>query len=267
MTNKDGKLALITGATAGIGKALAKLHAKKGGNLVLVARRKDRLEEIKTELGKQYSITVRIISKDLSKKKAPEEIFKELNDAGLHIDYLINNAGFSKQGYFHEVDWPVQESMIMVNVMAMVELTHLFLPDMTSRKSGKILNVASSAAFAPGGPLQAIYYATKAFIVSFSQGLAGELIGTGVTSTALCPGATATEFEKVSGLDKTKLFTTEKVFTAEQVAKDGYQAMLSGKLVKMSALTPMNKLALKNMNLFPTKRILEQIKMRQEVKK
>lgn len=260
-------LALITGASAGIGKALAEIHATKGGNLVLIARRADKLEELKSELGKKYDIDVYTNVKDLSKKEAPEEVFKELNEKKFRIDYIINNAGFSRQGYFHEIDWDIEESMIMLNVMATVKLTYLLLPQMISRNSGKVLNVASSAAFAPGGPLQTIYYATKAFIVSFSQGLAGELNETGVTVTVLCPGATATEFEKVSGLDQTSLFSTEKVFSAESVALDGYKAMLKGDLIKLSALTNVNKFVLRNMNLFPTKKILEQIKQRQKVDK
>lgn len=265
--NNSGKLALITGASAGIGLALAELHASKGGDLFLVARRKDRLKAIKSELEEKYTIKVDVMAEDLSERESPKRIFEEINNKGLKIDYLINNAGFSRQGYFHEIDWEIEESMIMVNVMAMVELTHLFLPEMVKLKEGRILNVASSAAFAPGGPLQTIYYASKAFIVSFSQGLAGELTDTGITVTVLCPGATETEFEKVSGLDKTNLFTAEKVFTANEVAKDGYEAMLKGELVRLSALTPFNKFALKNMNLFPTKRILEQIKSRQQIKK
>jgi len=266
MKSKSGITALITGASAGIGLELAKIHASLGGNLVLVARRKDKLESIKADFEEKYRVQVEIISKDLSKRGAPKEIYNELKARKISVDYLINNAGFSQQGYFHEIDWDVQESMIMVNVMAMVELAYLILPDMVARKSGMILNVSSSAAFAPGGPLQTIYYATKAFLVSFSQGLAGELEDSGVTSTVLCPGATDTEFEKVSGLDKTNLFSSEKVFTAKEVAKDGYQAMLRGDLVKLTALSSTTKFVLKNMNLFPTKRILQQIKQRQEVK-
>jgi len=264
MNTSSGKLALITGASAGIGKELAKLHASKGGNLVLVARRKDKLESLKAELEKYYKTEVYIIVTDLAQKESPEQIYKELKENNLSVDFLINNAGFSRQGYFQEIDWAVQESIVMVNVMSLVKLTHLLLPDMIKRKKGRILNVASSAAFAPGGPLQTIYYASKAFIVSFSQGLAGELEGTGLSVTALCPGATETEFEKVSGLDKTRIFSIEKVFSAESVAIDGYEAMLNGDILKLTALSRTNKFVLKNMNLFPVKKIMQQIKMRQE---
>ncbi len=266
MNKKSGKLALITGASAGIGKELAKIHAACGGDLLLIARRRDRLELIKTELEEKYDVMVYIMAIDLAEQDAPERIFKEVKRLGLKVDYLINNAGFSQQGYFHEISWKVQESMIMVNVMAMVRLTHLLLPGMLEAKLGKIMFVASSAAFAPGGPLQAIYYASKSFLVSFSRGLAGELSKTNISITALCPGATATEFEKTSGLDKTPLFSKEKVFTATEVASDGYQAMLDGDLIKMTALTPANRFVLKNMNIFPTKRVLQQIKTRQQTK-
>lgn len=265
MKKSDQKLALITGASAGIGLELAKLHASKGGNLVLVARRKDRLEGIKSQLEEEFGIHVHVIATDLSITDGAEHVFLEVSKMNLCIDYLINNAGFSKQGYFHESEWPEEESMIMVNVMAMVRLTHLFLPEMVKQKRGKILFVASSAAYAPGGPLQSIYYATKAFIVSFSRGLAGELADSDVTTTVLCPGATETEFEKVSGLDQTSLFSKEKVFTASEVAKDGYDAMMRGDMIKMTALTAGNKFVLRNMNLLPTKKVLEQIKKRQEV--
>ena len=243
------KTALITGSSAGIGLALAELHASNGDNLVLVARRKDKLKAIKSDFEEKFKVNVYIIDKDLSRSDSPREIFQEIKDQNINIDFLINNAGFSRQGYFHDIDWQIQKSIIMVNVMVLVELTHLLLPDMVKRNEGKILNVASSAAFAPGGPLQTIYFATKAFIVSFSQGLAGELSKTQVTVTTLCPGATETEFEKVSGLDKTNLFSTEKVFTAAEVAKDGYEAMHRGDLIKLSALSPINKFVLKDLHI------------------
>lgn len=262
--SQQGKTALITGASAGIGKELSILHASAGGDLVIVARRQDRLDQLRSMLEEKYHVKVYTIVIDLSKAQAPEEIYKQIQDTGLSIDYLINNAGFSKQGYFDKLPWDTQEAMIMVDVMATVKLCHLFLSSMRKRNSGKILNVASSAAFAPGGPLQSIYYASKSFIVSFSQGIASELSDTNITVTALCPGATHTEFEKVSGLDKTDLFNIEKAFSAEEVAKDGYEAMLRGDLVKMTALTRMNKVLLKNMNLFPANRVLQQIKTRQE---
>lgn len=267
MQGRSGKLALITGASAGIGKELARIHASNGGDLILVARRLNKLQELRKELESEYQVKVHCLASDLSQKEAPDKIFQEVKKAGLNVDYLINNAGFSIQGNFDEIDWRTIEEMIMVDVQATVKLCHLFLPVMKKRGHGKIMNVASSAAFAPGGPLQTIYYASKSFVVSFSQGLAGELDGTDITVTALCPGATNTEFEKVSGLDKTDLFSIEKAYSAEHVARDGYEALLSGDLVKLTALTGFNKFVLKNMNLFPSKRVLQQIKARQEIKK
>jgi short-subunit dehydrogenase len=266
MDKEFPKTALITGASAGIGKALAQLHASRGGNLVLVARREDRLLDLKKELQEKYTVDVHVIAKDLSQQHAPQEIYQELKKRELTVDYLINNAGFSQQGYYHEIDWQVSESIIMVNVMAVASLCRLLLPDMIARNQGRILNIASSAAFAPGGPMLTVYFASKAFLVSFSQGLAGELSDTEVTVTAVCPGATATEFEKVSGLDQTNLFASEKVFEADEVALDAYEAMLKGDLLKLTALTRTNKFILKNMNLFPAKAILQQIKNRQIVR-
>lgn len=267
MQGRSGKLALITGASSGIGKELARIHASNGGDLILVARRLNKLEELRSELEEKYQVKVHCIASDLSQADAPDMIFQEVNKSGFNVDYLINNAGFSIQGYFDDIDWKAIEGMIMVDVQATVKLCHLFLPLMKKRGHGKIMNVASSAAFAPGGPLQTIYYASKSFVVSFSQGLAGELDGTDISVTALCPGATETEFEKISGLDKTDLFSIEKVFTAAHVARDGYDAMIRGDLLKLTALTGINKFVLKNMNLFPGKRILQQIKARQERKR
>jgi len=263
-TNQKGKLALITGASSGIGLELAKLHASFGGDLVLVARRGEKLEEIGAMLESNFGVRVATIAIDLSTAEAPRHLLNELESRGLRIDYLVNNAGFSKVGYFQEIEWSSHESLIMLMIRSLTELTYLLLPGMIERGSGRILNVASSAAFAPGGPLQTMYYAAKSYIVSFSQGLAGELEGTGVTVTALCPGATDTEFEKVSGLDHTPLFSMEKVFTPDLVARDGYDAMMRGELVRLTALTGINKFVLKNMNLFPTRKILQQVKERQE---
>ncbi len=259
-------MVLITGASSGIGEELARIHASKGGNLILVARREERLKSIRQELESKHSVSVHVIPADLSETDGPKRVFDVVSDRGLSVDFLINNAGFSQQGYFDEIPWDIQEAMIMLNVRAMTRLTHLFLPGMRERGTGKIMFVASSAAFAPGGPLQSLYYASKAFIVSLSQGIAGELADTEISVTALCPGATATEFEKVAGLDKTPLFDMERVFSAEDVAKDGYEAMMKGDLVKLTGLTTLNKVILKNMNLIPAKRVLENIRVRQEKK-
>ena len=223
----DGrKTALVTGASSGIGVELARLHAQRGGDLVLVARRQDRLEALKVELEQAHGVTVHVIVKDLTDPNAAGQIHEELASRGVPIDYLINNAGFGNGGFFHEQDWAKNEAMIMVNVVALASLTRLFVPDMIARGGGKILNVASMAGFLPG-PLQAIYYATKAFVVSFSEAIGNELRRTGVTVTALCPGPVDTEFIERANLRKAKGFA--RTVSAAGVARAGYDAMLAGK--------------------------------------
>lgn len=222
------KVALITGASSGIGKELAKFHAAQGGDLVIVARRKQALDDLKAELESEYGVAVTCIAKDLTDTGAAQEVYAEVHDAAIKVEYLINNAGFGGHGRFHERDWSRDKAMIQLNVTTLAELTRVFLPDMVARKSGRILNVASTAAFVPG-PLQAVYYATKAFVVSFSQAIAEELREENVTVTALCPGAVATEFVASGDLDGVEIFNNAK--SPASVAKVGYEAMMRGKLL------------------------------------
>ncbi|NET57008.1 MAG: SDR family oxidoreductase [Symploca sp. SIO2E6] len=226
-----GNIALVTGASSGIGAELARLHAAKGGDLVLVARREDALNALKSELEKAHSITAKVITADLAQPDAAEKIFAATEAAGIQIDILINNAGFGGHGKFHERDLTKDQAMMQVNIVSLVNLTHLYLQGMVSRNSGKILHVASTAGFLPG-PLQAVYYATKAFVVSFSQAIAQELSKTNVTSTALCPGAVATGFVAAGDLEGTSMW--DKAASAESVAKCGYDAMMKGELVKIN---------------------------------
>ena len=226
-----GNTALVTGASSGIGVELAKYHASKGGDVVLVARREDKLNELKVELENAHGITATVIASDLAQPDAAEKIFAATEAADLQIDILINNAGFGGHGKFHERDLAKDQAMMQVNMVTLVNLTHLYLQGMVSRNSGKILHVASTAAFMPG-PLQAVYYATKAFVVSFSQAIAQELEGTNVTSTALCPGTVATGFVAAGDLDGTKAW--DNAATPDSVAKCGYDAMLKGDLVKIN---------------------------------
>ena len=188
-------VALITGASSGIGKELARLHASKGGGLVMVARREDALLELKSELESKHDVEVRCISEDLSDPASPQRVFDQCQAENIEVEYLINNAGFGGHGRFYERPWDKDKAMIQVNVTSLVELTRLFLPEMVARNHGKVLNTASTAGFIPG-PLQAVYYATKAFVVSFSQAIDEELrsADVDVSVTALCPGAVATEF-------------------------------------------------------------------------
>ena len=197
----DGKTALITGASGGIGYEFAKLLAKDCNTLVLVARSKDRLKEIKKELETASPISVIVVAQDLSEPDAAEKIFRRLESEHIIVDILINNAGFGDHGAFVETDWRKEEKMIAVNISALTEMTKLFLKGMVERKSGRILNVASTAAFQPG-PFLAVYYASKAYVLSFSEVIVNELKGKGVTVTALCPGPTATGFALAARMER-----------------------------------------------------------------
>lgn len=258
------KVALITGASTGIGNELARIHAERGGDLIIVARRKEKLEELKLELEQKHSVKVIVIAKDLTKASAPQEIYNEIKNAGIEVNYLINNAGFGGRGFFHERTMESDISMINLNVVALTALTKLFLPDMVNRNEGRILNVSSTASFAPG-PLQSVYFATKAYVTFFSNALSEELRNTNVSSTALLPGATETEFAKVSGMDKTKGF--DKTFSARGVAMDGYNGMLKGKMDVISGLTATQKIMTSIVPLMPKKAIIKQMyKFNQEKK-
>lgn len=236
MTDQS-RTALVTGASSGIGVELARIHAERGGDLVLVARRQDRLEALKADLEAAHGIRAHLIVKDLARAEAAAEIHDELASRGVKIDYLINNAGFGNGGFFHEQDWARNEAMIQVNVTAVAALMRRFVPEMISRGGGRILNVASMAAFLPG-PLQATYYASKAFVVSFSEAIGNELAGTGVTVTALCPGPVDTEFIEKANLRQAKGFA--RTVSARGVAEAGYNAMLKGKPIIVPG--PVNKL-------------------------
>jgi short-subunit dehydrogenase len=257
------KTALITGASSGIGKELATIHANRGGDLILVARRKEKLEALKQELEERYKINVVLIVKDLTQLDAPQEIYDEIKSKNIQVDYLINNAGFGGHGKFHERSLKDDLAMINLNVVALTLLTKLFLPEFVERNSGKILNVSSTASFMPG-PLQAVYFATKSYVTFLSNAIAEELHDTKITVTNLMPGATETEFAKVSQMDKTDLF--EKTVSAYSVALDGYNGMLEGKLDIVSGLKPMQKVMMRMIPFTPKKMILKQVREMQEIK-
>lgn len=223
-------VALITGASSGIGKELARIHAGKGGDLVLVARREKELTELKNSLESDYKVMVLVIPKDLSDIKTPSEIFAETEKSGIQIEYLINNAGFGGHGFFHEREMGKDLDMVNVNITSLMLLTRLYLPGMVKNEKGKILNVSSTASFLPG-PLQAVYYASKAFVTSFSQALAEELNGTGVTVTALCPGPVATEFFDTANMQGVKMLKTQKAMSPAKTAVIGYRDMMKGRLL------------------------------------
>jgi short-subunit dehydrogenase len=256
------KVALITGASTGIGKELTHIHAENGGDLVIVARSIDKLEQLKTDLEKKHSVQVLVIAKDLSQQEAAGEIYSEVKNAGIEVEYLINNAGFGGRGKFHERPWEQDLAMINLNIVALTALTRFFLPDFVERNKGKILNVSSTASYMPG-PLQAVYYATKAYVTFLSNALAEELHDTNVTVTALLPGATETEFARVSGMDKTDLFN--KTASARSVAQDGYNGMIKGKLDVVSGLTSAQKIMMAMIPFTPKKMLLSQIRKMQEI--
>jgi uncharacterized protein len=252
------KVALITGASSGIGKELARLHASRGGDLVLVARGAEKLAELAAELQGAHGVRVTVIAKDLVQPSAPQEIYDAVKAAGLEVDYLVNNAGFGGRGAFHERRWADDLSMIQLNVIALTALTRLFLPDFVARKRGRVLNVSSTASLM-AGPLQAVYYATKAYVTSFSNAIAEELRGTGVTVTVLLPGATETEFARVADMDKTPLFANTKLATAAAVAREGYDGMLAGKLDVISGVTFGQRMMLSFVPFTPRSMVLRQV--------
>jgi short-subunit dehydrogenase len=223
---------LITGASGGIGYELAKLFARDHHNLVLVARSADKLAQVANEL-QAHGVTVKTIALDLAATPAPKFLFDQLQREGIAIEILVNNAGFGAFGEFAQM--PIDEVLgqIDLNIRALTELTRLFLPPMIARRSGRIMHVASTAAFQPG-PLMAVYYATKAYVLSFSEAIANELRDSGVTVTCFCPGATHTDFAKRAGMENSRLFKQVGAMSAEKVALDGYRAVMEGRGLAIS---------------------------------
>ena len=242
------KTALITGASVGIGRDLAKLFAQDGYNLVLVARNAARLQEVAADLGKQFGVSAKPCPLDLASSAAPQFLFDQLQRENIALDVLVNNAGYGKLGAFAEIPYDESAGQIALNITALTHLTKLFLAPMLERKSGRILNVASTAGFQPG-PLMAVYYATKAYVISFSEALANELQGTGVTVTCLCPGLTDTEFQTRAGTEKTTLFKRTRPMDAATVARDGYRALMKGKPLVISGIR--NRLLMESLRISP----------------
>jgi short-subunit dehydrogenase len=221
------KTALITGASSGIGLELAGVFAENGFDCVLVARSHDKLSELATQLERDHQVKTLVVAKDLTRATAVDEIYEEVTAASLTVDALVNNAGFPVFGLFVETDLESELEMLQVNVVALTALTKLFVRDMVQRGSGRILNLASTAAFEPG-PLMAVYYASKAYVLSFSEALAEELRGTGITVTALCPGPTRTGFQKRGNLEDSRL-VQGNIADARSVALAGFRGMMAGK--------------------------------------
>src|SRR5579863_2115099 len=225
--------ALITGASGGIGYELAKLFAKDHHNVVIVARGADRLTQFAGELHGQFGVSAKAVPLDLTAGPAPQFLFDQLQREGIAVDILVNNAGYGVLGKFSKV--PLEENLgqIQLNVTALTHLTKLFLGPMIERHSGKILNVASTAGFQPG-PLMAVYYATKAYVISFSEALANELKGSGVSVTCFCPGATDTGFQHRAENAESRLFKSLRPMDVKKVARDGYRGLKKNKTLVIS---------------------------------
>jgi hypothetical protein len=242
------KVALITGASSGIGLELARECARHGHDLVLVARRADKLQQLADELKGEHGIEVQVLVADLSKLDNCDQIYGQLKETGVEVEYLLNNAGFGDYGSFADGDGERQMQMIQLNIAALTRLTRLYLPDMQARRRGYVLNVASTAAFQPG-PMLAVYFASKAYVLHFSEAIANELQGTGVSVTALCPGATASEFAQVANAERSLLFNVRKLPTSATVARYGYRAMIKKRRVAVHGL--LNKLLSQSVRLAP----------------
>jgi short-subunit dehydrogenase len=242
-------VALITGATEGIGYELAKCFARDRHDLVLVARNREKLERVASEISASCGVRVSTIVQDLSVQEGARRVFDEVRSQGVAVDFLVNNAGVGTYGLFAEADLERELAMMQLNMISLTVLTKLFLPEMLRRRSGRILNVASTAAFQPG-PLMAVYYATKAYVVSFTEALANELQGSGVAASVLCPGPTRSRFQESAGMGASKLFRSG-VMEASDVAETGYRALMKGKTTIIPGLR--NKMLAFSVRLGPRK--------------
>jgi len=250
--------ALITGASSGIGFELAKYFAADKINLLLVARSAEKMEQLAEQLRKDFLIEVHVVPKDLGDYSKAYDLFNYCEENQLQIDYLVNNAGFGDYGNFAESQWSKQQSMINLNITCLTLLTHLFLPGMLKRKFGRILNVASIAAFMPG-PFMSVYYATKAYVLHFSEGLSGELQGSGVSITALCPGPTESGFQAGANMEDSKLLKGRKMPSSNEVAKYGYRSMMKGKTVAIHGI--LNKIVANAIRFTPRSLAVKIIRM------
>jgi short-subunit dehydrogenase len=242
-------VALVTGASSGIGLALARVLAREGHDLVLVARREPELRALADELASRYGADATVVVADLASASGAAQLFTDVTAAGKAIEILVNNAGLGGHGRFAETDIDFEQRVLAVNIVALTELTKAFLPSMIARGHGRVLNVASTAAFQPG-PFMAVYYASKAYVLSFTEALAEELAGTGVTATALCPGVVPTGFQTAGGLDgDLPLLHSPGAKSAEYVAEAAYDGMRRGKRVVVPGA--LNKIGVQSVRLAP----------------
>lgn len=227
-----GKTVIITGASQGLGLEFAKFFAKDGYDLTLVARSKEKLDSASKDLSKNFGIKVKTFSSDLSKTGSVEKLWLELKKEKISPDILVNNAGFGLHGFFYETSLEKELEMMQLNMVSLTHLTKLVLQDMLKKGNGRILNISSTAAFQPG-PLMAVYYASKAYVLFFSQALSNELKGTGITVTCLCPGPTRTGFQERAGLGGISLLRSN-VMNANKAAEIGYNALMKGKTLEIA---------------------------------
>jgi short-subunit dehydrogenase len=259
---KEKSYTLITGGTSGIGYELARLLAKDGHNLMIVARSQEELDRIAHELASAYSVTVVTLSKDLFKRKAAFEVYDFVKSQGIQIDILVNDAGQGQYGEFINTDLERELDIIELNIVSLVTLTKLFLIDMVGRKSGKILNLASIASKVPG-PFQSVYHGTKAFVHSFTEAIRAEVKDSGVTVTSLLPGATATDFFRKADMMQSKIVQDmNKLSDPADVAMDGYNALMNGDDMVVSGLK--NKMQVAMSNIMPDEIVAENMYKQQE---
>ena len=254
---EEKKTALITGASSGLGEEFARLHAAGGGDLILVARREERLRALKAELELRHGIRVYVLAKDLAQPSAPKEVFDEVERLGLRVDYLINNAGLGGQGTLAERSLEADSQLLAVDLLALTALTKLFLPTFVQRGSGRILLISSIASLVPG-PYQATYFAAKAYVTSLGLALGEELRGTGVTATVLLPGGMKTGFEAAAKLEGTGL-ARQLTYSARRVAERGYRAMLRGRRSLIAGVSPLERLLLSLAPLAPKAFVLRYV--------
>ncbi|MBS1972158.1 MAG: SDR family oxidoreductase [Bdellovibrionales bacterium] len=251
---------LLTGASSGIGFELAKIFAAKNHNLILTARSKETLEKLAEDLRNTHKVKVEVVALDLGLDSSPETLFNYCQEHGLNVDILVNNAGFGDNVVFARSEWRKQAQMMDLNMKSLTHLCHLFIPEMIANREGAILNVASTAAFQPG-PFMAVYYATKSYVLSFSEALNEELRGTGVHVTTLCPGPTISGFQEAAGMDTTLLFKMP-IPNSRIVAEYGYQSLMAKKSVAVQGWA--NKLMAFSVRLSPRGLLVRVVRLLQE---
>jgi short-subunit dehydrogenase len=247
-TKMPAKFVLITGATSGIGLALAQVFARQGYDLVIVSRKQEDLIKTATELKNQFGGKIITLAKDLSQAGAAQEVYDEIQRQNIDVDILVNNAGYAEHGFFKDVPLEKELSLVQLNMASVMVLTKLFLDNMLKRNSGRILNLGSTASFQPGGPLMSVYYATKAFVLSLTEAIAEEIKDSKVTVTALCPGPTRTAFQNKAKIHDTLLIKTN-MMSADHVAEIAYRGLMRGKTIVIPGW--MNKLQIQALRIAP----------------